>query len=95
MHYLAIAAASLTFLVSLFSVFLSLRAELKKNTERILQSKIDEERRHAFHEQNITQIKDRIDFIQNSFSGKLDEIHHRISEITKLLFIYSKGDYDE
>ena len=76
---------TLTLIVALVGFFLAFRIEMKKHTENITGSKIDEEKRHAMHERRISIMEERIGYVESSISYRLDVSNIRLRELTEMV----------
>ncbi|MGA2296006.1 MAG: hypothetical protein ABSG15_00475 [FCB group bacterium] len=79
---LGIFVGTITFIVASLSFYISLRSEIRKNTEKMLQSKLNDEKRHASHERRVAIIEERMSNIDNKISYKLGDIQLRITDLS-------------
>jgi len=81
---IGVAAAIITFLVTFFSFYLALRAEFRKNAERLATAKLSDEKRHASHERRLALLEERLANIETIIRFRMEEINRRISELFEL-----------
>jgi hypothetical protein len=76
--------AILTLAITLFSFFLAIRAELRKNHSDIQSRILADEKRHSSHEQRCALMEERISFIEDTVSSRLENINYKISDLGKV-----------
>lgn len=90
-QYLAIASL-LTPLIAMVSLVMAVRSELRKSTEQMLCSKLEDEKRHSAHERRMSVLEQRVSYIETALTIRLDEINLRIKEFGNNLSEHTRGD---
>lgn len=76
--------AILTLAVTLFSFFLAIRSELRKNHSDIQSRILADEKRHSSHEQRCALLEERISFIEDTISKRLENLNFKITDLGKI-----------
>ncbi len=81
MEKISLIIAIITFFVTFASFFFALKIEMKKNSEKLISTKIENEKRHSSHERGIESLDERFTFFEKGIQYRLDEINRKISVI--------------
>lgn len=84
MNNISLVAGVATFVISMLGFFIAVRVEIKKQSEQLLKSRLDEERRHSMHERRLAIIEQQIQNIELGISGRLDSITRTMNELHDL-----------
>jgi hypothetical protein len=90
MNLMNLLPALISAAIGLGSFYFAIRAELKKNTDKIMNGKISDEKRHGNHEQRLALIEEKLGFLDNHLKIRLDDIGNRISDLSKLYIEHLK-----
>jgi len=75
-------------IISVLGFFLAVRTELKKQTEAMLRTKIEDEKRHSRHEQRLAVIEQKILHGETYTTKRLDDITRRLGELYEFFLEY-------
>lgn len=90
MNYINILPGVITALIGLMTAFFAIKNELKKNTENMLQSKLNDEKRISFQEQRMALTEEKMHFVEEILKERLEEINSRISELSNYFISHLK-----
>ena len=91
MEKISLIIATITFFVTFASFFFALKIEMKKNSEKLINTKIENEKRHSSHERGLDSLNERFTFFEKGIQYRLDEINRKISALQNS-FISGTGE---
>ncbi len=80
-------------IVSMLGFFLAIRAELKKHTQQLIDSKLEEEKRHSRHEQRLTVIEQKAAYKDAYITERLDALTRRLGELYELFLEHLREEH--
>lgn len=79
---IAVLVGILTIILMLIGLYQTFRTELKHNTEQLINSGINNEKRHASHEKRIAINEQRILKLESILNLRLNEISQRVKNMS-------------
>ena len=92
MEYIGLTAGVITLLISFFGFYLAMKKELRKNSERSLETSLEEEKRHSAHEKRFLLLGQRVSQMNLIISSKLDEINKNLNSLYELVIEHIKDE---
>jgi len=78
-------AAILTLILALAGMYLAIKSEFRKSSEKMFSAKIADEKRHSVNERRIAILEERMNLSDTNIQFRLDEISTRIAGYSRML----------
>ncbi|MFP4527300.1 MAG: hypothetical protein ACLFQX_02015 [Candidatus Kapaibacterium sp.] len=85
LEYINFLLALSTSIITSLGVFFAVRSQIRRNMIRILDSRIEDERRHASHETGILLINQKLDAMEKNINSEFSDVKEKFSGLFALI----------